>query len=317
MHPMIFMAYNLKAGQKVSLTMPAKSKDDKYKHVELFFCGYTNKFGLKTASHTSMLRPVFAVPTKSNTPGRKTEPIGFEDIEDLSIIDSPDDVQLMPNEVDGWMIARAIMSRTALVEVYAICREMNSLFKGKRIPLNTSVDAARTNDNGDGITKCSVTSLGVNECGTPTFDLCDTETGAKSTVTMEQIDVDGTVLLSELIESIQNPEFYEEFSEKAAKDNPLLLLSWMQWDEIPKASQNEKALEKLGLLEILRVNLWWRTLSLEEKTELLSENYFIDKSIKKSKNMEEDINVMWEKEFTSGRKSFCFHSWILKNNKES
>ena len=301
MHPLEFIAYNLRPQQKVNLHYKKwRHGEATTEKISCFFQGFKHKYAPASTIIYSMsdLRPIFTLPTKSGGPGRRhvEDYILFEDIISLDPDMSGDVISVIyPEEIQGYMQGADKPGDVALKQIYDIADEMAGLFDGKAIQLNDPLGIATVYERRGGVDYAyPVEIVGVS------FDRdalrLDLELGGEyfnGKKAYENVFVhDPVYLLSELMEAIRNPSY----------DEPLegfLDLAGMDWNDIPECDRSHRVLYETWLLMKLRTDKWFASLTDEQKwgafqfNEAWIRNFFLTGEGREAESFAEAVDYFW------------------------
>ena len=303
MHPLEFIALNLKSDQKVELTYidPMAFGKGEAKTVECFFRGLTSDLKPSAVIFDNIedLRPVFVLPNKNGKPQRKRVDnyIRFRDIisiwPDRSAAARP---VIYPSEIEGYSKGVTAAQDLALLQIQDIADEMATLFGGKRIQLNYPCRVEIIYDSHVGIdmsTPVDILSVGYNQKALyPEFEV-DND-AYREILSVDELCIDDPILLlGELMDAIRHPCY----------DEPLeccVDLVAMDWKSIPDPEPSQApVLFRIALLQGLRAERWFESLSLEDKRRIFLpvENpiraSFKKKEGREPESFEEAIGVYW------------------------
>lgn len=268
MHPLEFFAYNMQPGQMADVTV----KDGNgQKTIRCYFYAFKSRYDYKIMNGTKDLIPVFVFPNKKNGEMGKTyvkEIHSFDDILSIGFGDSWAPAITM-NEIYGYVSGSYSPECLAEIQIRNIVKEMSRLFPGKRIHINGPGTPAAVFESHGGIkTGATVNIISVGY---------DNQTG-KYNVEVEGdcyngiYDPDNLTIKSYpiLLEDIMTSVAYPEEIDRENKEDYIDLAS-IRYAAIPRVwPNNTPTLFKTMLIDELRCNKWWKTLSDGKKRRLFA-----------------------------------------------
>lgn len=271
MSPLEFFASNLNRRQKVKLIWRHPSSDN-VKEVICFFKGYRNYCEKRVVDNADDIIPVFCECTKNGKMSNRElrDYIKLEDIANIEILGPFSNIPTP--QVPNWNNAVNVINKVARQQILAILKDMDSLFPGMSVPLSKDGDprlvlsVAESHGGVDIEYPGVVLSLSCKD-GHIVYEIDqDVETfkGTSGVFVPNFAEV-----LDALVNSILDPPAGDEDDEIPGQD--CIRLHDYTWETLPLADKDKQpTLFELGLLEQLRVNLWWESLSEKDKTDLMN-----------------------------------------------
>ena len=199
------------------------------------------------------LIPLFAKITKKGTMSRQEIPEYF-DWDEIKEIEPADDKNLSVVKQEDAMnvlFAQSHLERVCMLQIYAIVTEMHDLL-GKRVYLNEEESEPALIMDKFAAYYGHIKNVGLDDDGAVVYCVA-TDSDVKdyhiNSISIECVPS----LLSTVMESITNPELDMEMAS-------------IPWDKLPIPNPNRHpVLTKLKLIEHLQFNLWWRSVTNQER----------------------------------------------------
>lgn len=299
-----FLAYNLRVGDKVRLTLSIK--DGITKEIVAFFQGFRILFGQHIGSADN-LYPVFCKVAKNGKMSRyhTDEYTGLNEI--LSIENLNDSSYVELDKFQGLLNASHVTEEYCEKLVINILKELDSLFPGKWLCLyDNPFNAAFWEEHAGIATGINARPFRIryakdNDKDTFVLDVdCDTYTqtvlGSENNLEYRPLHMLNSVI-SAITFPTENFGFNIDGNDENRRSKYIDLVS-LGHDGIPIVTNEQPVLLHMGLIEAARINLWWRhALTTEQRIGLFKEKLTF-----------EDAQKRWDS-LPLYQKSYYYNSW--------
>lgn len=293
MTPIQFIAYGLSPGQEVELDLKNTKEP-----IRCFFKGFRVFMGSRVALGINDLVPLFCERTKAGKMGKAKikHPTHFRYINQIRPLKHS---VFSLEDIKGWRLASMQMNTTTYPMICKIINEMASIFPGKRIPLHPDYRSrVRVMDFENDSTNERpgyILTIGTDENGYINFEI--ELDGQVKLCVEEEVDIENySRLLDNLAQSIVRPP--QEKDTGTLNAQTTLRLNDYTYKTLPCVNDKPYVTE---ILQQLRVNLWWRSLSEKEKEQcLVNPQMDIDMMIKnflQEYNLPEDFPIISKCDF--------------------
>ena len=259
-----FQALCLTPAQKVILTLKKSPRSEETEDIVCFFSGYKTCYGQRFFESCDELMPIFRKPTSHGkiSSAYARDFLQFDEIVKVTPADSENISLVKTDKIDSVVNGLQTLDDTLFAQCEAIVREMNELFPDIKIPFDEGDEPNVILYTKDGITNGLIQNICIRG-GELRFTVNDME--FVSVCTKKDIAIHSIPdLLRGLMMSIKDPTSDMQDICGHPFDLP--------YNEIPAADAvRHPVLTKLGLLETLRHNKWWYTLSEEKRQGIISE----------------------------------------------
>lgn len=291
MHPLEFMALNLRHGAKVTLCLKHKPNEP----IECYFKGYRTLGGKRVALDAKDLVPVFCKVAKNGSMSN-TELFDFIDFGSIKSVTTENVPVLSLDDIHPWDNAVYMAGQTAYNQIVCMMRELSTIFPGKRIlltePWNKGVNVVESHGGLDSEFPGTLLDIGIDENHNLSFTV---DTGDHvETYPENHVYVNNyATLLVNLCGSFASPVVLQEtvYGDFEITPEEYLQTGLFTHESLPKADRKlHPVLHKLGILELLRSNIWWESLDSKEKIEMSEKTLFGLREVSDRKNEIEDYS---------------------------
>lgn len=301
-----FLSHNLRFGDKVELTI--KYYDRSQKTITAFFHG----FRILDGRHISIGNNLYPMFKKMNKNGKMSreytdEYTSLETIKSITKL-TEDATHFMPEELPSIQKCTYIKNHLAKKQITAICKELATLFPDKWIPLPSSgeLDCALWDEHGGIALATGMNILRIRygkEGEKEGYLVCAAPDYAEPNIYpswRHDLEYSPLALLRVLVQDIA---LEGELPETAGEEGDCINFSALPWRTFPLAGPGCPVLKNMGLLELLRYNLWWKSLSPQEKEAVFA----FEKS-------SEDANAFLSEFPDCTFADYCDNLWLESNS---
>jgi hypothetical protein len=323
-----FLSLGIKAGDKIRVTYDNHIKS-KPEHADVFFKGFRIWSGSRVERNPDRLIPVFNKTTKDGKRSRNEYDgyFGLEEIIDIEFLNEKTNLVKYLNERNDYFDVPALPSIANIFEnlesrarqqLFQLVKELDDLFPDLQVALNEYEKAWRDDGYNNISYPTHVVSVGYWKGHGKSLDNICLNIVSKHDNGLYELDKDIYVedcyrLLSNTISSIINPE---EIDKEDIEEHDVIDFHSMAWEDIPTAQREKHPyLFNTKILERLRVEKWWKTLTDDQIKTIFPEVYNIIIKHKYADRPEKDyashVRMEWES-ISFDEKQFIFTHNIKK-----